>query len=162
MILTVWYTPIFLHDLSFNLANLFTFFFICSQVFVGLGDPFEGPAALEALANGCYFINPKVDQEPINMSVYLSWRSSAIFSNRPAYWNSPCLLYFCTMRSIHLLPSSPNQCFFIFIKFNPAFDRLNHGFFAGKPMDRKVRTPRWITKKKRNSSRILLAPPLAT
>ena len=33
-------------------------------MFVGLGDPFEGPAALEALANGCYFINPKVGQEP--------------------------------------------------------------------------------------------------
>ncbi|KAL9958757.1 hypothetical protein ACROYT_G035815 [Oculina patagonica] len=60
-----------------TLMNLFQ----SSKVFVGLGDPFEGPAALEALANGCYFINPK---------------------------------------------------------FNIAFDRLNHGFFAGKPMDRKV------------------------
>ncbi|KAJ7372831.1 Alpha-1,6-mannosylglycoprotein 6-beta-N-acetylglucosaminyltransferase A [Desmophyllum pertusum] len=30
-----------------------------SKVFVGLGQPFEGPAALEALANGCFFINPK-------------------------------------------------------------------------------------------------------
>jgi len=30
------------------------------QVFVGLGQPFEGPAALEALANGCFFLNPKV------------------------------------------------------------------------------------------------------
>lgn len=48
------------------------FFFICPQVFVGLGDPFEGPAALEALANGCYFINPKVSQEPITRSVRLS------------------------------------------------------------------------------------------
>ena len=48
------------------------FFRICLQVFVGLGDPFEGPAALEALANGCYFINPKVIQDPISRSVYLS------------------------------------------------------------------------------------------
>ena len=30
---------------------------------MGLGEPFEGPAALEALANGCFFINPKVFQE---------------------------------------------------------------------------------------------------
>lgn len=30
-----------------------------SKVFVGLGQPFEGPAALEALANGCFFLNPK-------------------------------------------------------------------------------------------------------
>ncbi|KAM7436454.1 hypothetical protein ABFA07_013721 [Porites harrisoni] len=30
-----------------------------SKVFVGLGQPYEGPAALEALANGCFFINPK-------------------------------------------------------------------------------------------------------
>lgn len=29
------------------------------KVFVGLGQPFEGPAALEALANGCFFLNPK-------------------------------------------------------------------------------------------------------
>ncbi|KAK2561560.1 hypothetical protein P5673_015541, partial [Acropora cervicornis] len=28
-------------------------------VFVGLGKPYEGPAALEALANGCFFLNPK-------------------------------------------------------------------------------------------------------
>ncbi|XP_020630378.1 alpha-1,6-mannosylglycoprotein 6-beta-N-acetylglucosaminyltransferase A-like [Orbicella faveolata] len=60
-----------------TLMNLFQ----SSKVFVGLGDPFEGPAALEALANGCYFINPK---------------------------------------------------------FNPPFDRVNHGFFVDKPMDRKI------------------------
>ena len=30
--------------------------------------PFEGPAALEALANGCFFINPKVYQRIIIMS----------------------------------------------------------------------------------------------
>ncbi|XP_028399780.1 alpha-1,6-mannosylglycoprotein 6-beta-N-acetylglucosaminyltransferase A-like [Dendronephthya gigantea] len=31
-----------------------------SKVFVGLGFPFEGPAPLEAVANGAAFINPKV------------------------------------------------------------------------------------------------------
>ncbi|KAL9957677.1 hypothetical protein ACROYT_G034601 [Oculina patagonica] len=30
-----------------------------SMVFVGLGFPYEGPAPLEAIANGCFFINPK-------------------------------------------------------------------------------------------------------
>lgn len=30
------------------------------QVFVGLSFPYEGPAPLEALANGCIFLNPKL------------------------------------------------------------------------------------------------------
>lgn len=30
-----------------------------SMVFVGLGFPYEGPAPLEAIANGCFFLNPK-------------------------------------------------------------------------------------------------------
>lgn len=29
------------------------------QLFVGLGFPYEGPAPLEAIANGCAFLNPK-------------------------------------------------------------------------------------------------------
>ncbi len=34
-------------------------FHFCMQLFVGLGIPYEGPAALEALASGCVFINQK-------------------------------------------------------------------------------------------------------
>lgn len=30
-----------------------------SQVYIGLGWPYEGPAALEAIANGVTFLNPK-------------------------------------------------------------------------------------------------------
>ncbi|XP_021366122.1 alpha-1,6-mannosylglycoprotein 6-beta-N-acetylglucosaminyltransferase A-like isoform X1 [Mizuhopecten yessoensis] len=30
-----------------------------SKIFVGLGFPYEGPAPLEAIANGCVFINPR-------------------------------------------------------------------------------------------------------
>ena len=30
-----------------------------TKVFVGLGFPYEGPAALEAIANGAIFLNPK-------------------------------------------------------------------------------------------------------
>jgi len=29
------------------------------QIFIGLGFPYEGPAPLEAIANGAVFINPK-------------------------------------------------------------------------------------------------------
>ena len=42
----------------FELENFINWFLV--QVFVGLGQPYEGPAALEALANGCFFLNPKV------------------------------------------------------------------------------------------------------
>ena len=30
------------------------------QVFIGLGFPYEGPAPLEAIAQGCIFLNAKV------------------------------------------------------------------------------------------------------
>ena len=33
--------------------------FYLSQLFIGLGDPVEGPGAMEALARGCIFINPQ-------------------------------------------------------------------------------------------------------
>ncbi|XP_073330188.1 alpha-1,6-mannosylglycoprotein 6-beta-N-acetylglucosaminyltransferase A-like [Pagrus major] len=32
-----------------------------SKVFVGLSFPYEGPAALEAIANGCAFLNPRLN-----------------------------------------------------------------------------------------------------
>ncbi|KAK3735088.1 hypothetical protein QZH41_011256 [Actinostola sp. cb2023] len=32
-----------------------------TMVFVGLGFPYEGPAPLEAIANGCFYLNPKYD-----------------------------------------------------------------------------------------------------
>ena len=44
--------------MRFEFQNLINWFPV--QVFVGLGQPYEGPAALEALANGCFFLNPKV------------------------------------------------------------------------------------------------------
>ena len=34
-------------------------------MFVGLGFPYEGPAPLEAIANGCFFLNPRIEP-PIN------------------------------------------------------------------------------------------------
>lgn len=34
---------------------------ISFQIFIGLSFPYEGPAPLEAIANGAVFINPKFD-----------------------------------------------------------------------------------------------------
>jgi len=39
-----------------NCEQIFIF-----QLFVGLGFPYEGPAPLEAIANGCFFLNVKLD-----------------------------------------------------------------------------------------------------
>lgn len=39
--------------------NVTLYFFIFSQLFMGLGFPYEGPAPLEAIANGCVFLQPK-------------------------------------------------------------------------------------------------------
>ena len=33
---------------------------LSSQVFIGLGFPYEGPAPIEAITQGCVFLNPKV------------------------------------------------------------------------------------------------------
>lgn len=39
--------------------NLEVLLFSPLQLFVGLSFPYEGPAPLEAIANGCAFLNPK-------------------------------------------------------------------------------------------------------
>lgn len=36
-----------------------------TKLFIGLGFPYEGPAPLEAIANGCFFLNPRINP-PIN------------------------------------------------------------------------------------------------
>ncbi len=36
-----------------------------AKLFIGLGFPYEGPAPLEAIANGCFFLNPKLTP-PVN------------------------------------------------------------------------------------------------
>lgn len=41
------------------LGYLSVCFFSSLQLFVGLSFPYEGPAPLEAIANGCAFLNPK-------------------------------------------------------------------------------------------------------
>lgn len=39
--------------------RLMSLVFCPLQLFVGLSFPYEGPAPLEAIANGCAFLNPK-------------------------------------------------------------------------------------------------------
>ncbi|XP_022787502.1 alpha-1,6-mannosylglycoprotein 6-beta-N-acetylglucosaminyltransferase A-like isoform X2 [Stylophora pistillata] len=53
-----------------NITTLLSLF-QSSKVFVGLGMPFEGPAALEALANGCFFINPKITSQNPYAEVFI-------------------------------------------------------------------------------------------
>ena len=47
-------------------------------MFVGLGFPYEGPAPLEAIANGCFFVNPKITP-PINK------KNSVFFRLKPTF-----------------------------------------------------------------------------
>lgn len=41
--------------LGYKHVNVVVFF----QLFIGFGFPYEGPAPLEAIANGCIFLQPK-------------------------------------------------------------------------------------------------------
>ena len=47
---------------------------------MGLGFPYEGPAPLEAIANGCFFINPKVSKKLRNTSDEFQVLSRIAFS----------------------------------------------------------------------------------
>ncbi|XP_065051620.1 alpha-1,6-mannosylglycoprotein 6-beta-N-acetylglucosaminyltransferase A-like [Rhopilema esculentum] len=49
-----------------------------AKVFVGMGFPFEGPAPLEAIANGCFFINAKLIP-PLNRE------NSQFFKSKPMF-----------------------------------------------------------------------------
>ncbi|XP_020612669.1 alpha-1,6-mannosylglycoprotein 6-beta-N-acetylglucosaminyltransferase A-like [Orbicella faveolata] len=49
-----------------------------SKIFIGLGEPYEGPAPLEAISQGCVFINPKLDPP-------LSRKNSGFFEGKPTY-----------------------------------------------------------------------------
>ncbi|EDO45788.1 predicted protein, partial [Nematostella vectensis] len=49
-----------------------------SKVFIGLGFPFEGPAPLDAIANGCFYINPK-------LIPYQSRENAAFFRDKPTF-----------------------------------------------------------------------------
>lgn len=47
-------------DMSSSVYRLFISSFLFSvKLFIGFGFPYEGPAPLEAIANGCIFLQPK-------------------------------------------------------------------------------------------------------
>ena len=46
------------------------------QIFVGLGFPYEGPAPLEAIANGAVFLNPRFSPPHNN-------KNTAFFRHKP-------------------------------------------------------------------------------
>ena len=56
--------------LSAFINNVNTFIY---KLVVGIGEPLEGPGILEAIANGCIFINPKIEMKfnnkPTNRTV---------------------------------------------------------------------------------------------
>ena len=77
-----------------------SFYFLSQQsrLFVGLGFPFEGPAPLEAIAQGCVFLNPKVNP-PVDRD------SSDFFQRKPTNRQVQCVsLSLCIMcSSSHLV-----------------------------------------------------------
>ena len=130
------------------------------QVFVGLGEPFEGPAALEALANGCFFLNPKVWLNIVNCKLMIivvnalsyPWyclTTEQLFHRRAPQTNEEVngrtltsYIFSITTFGTHVFINinltsvvMPSH----FLKFEPPYDRVNHGFYAGKPMNRKVK-----------------------
>lgn len=50
-----------IYSLSMSKISLIDVTLKSFQVFVGLGFPYEGPAPLEAIANGAVFLNPVFD-----------------------------------------------------------------------------------------------------
>ena len=53
--------PSFIHNHGYVNQSSFLQLLRQSKVYVGLGKPPEGPAALEAIANGAIFLQPKYD-----------------------------------------------------------------------------------------------------
>ncbi|KAJ7340119.1 Alpha-1,6-mannosylglycoprotein 6-beta-N-acetylglucosaminyltransferase A [Desmophyllum pertusum] len=58
-----------------------------SMVFVGLGFPYEGPAPLEAIANGCFFINPKFNppRSRLNTPFFKNKPTLRLFTSQHPY-----------------------------------------------------------------------------
>lgn len=52
-------SPIFFRNWSLFVILKITLPFFPCQLFIGFGFPYEGPAPLEAIANGCIFLQPK-------------------------------------------------------------------------------------------------------
>lgn len=65
-----------------------------SRLFIGLGFPYEGPAPLEAIAQGCVFLNPRVNP-PIDRT------NSKFFAKKPTNRQVPGIyMYVCIYASL--------------------------------------------------------------
>ena len=66
---------------------------------MGLGFPYEGPAPLEAIANGCFFINPKVSKGSVGVinHILLLFINSLLLLPLTGFW------YFSSVCSFTIL-----------------------------------------------------------
>ena len=104
---------------------------------MGLGFPYEGPAPLEAIANGCFFINPKVSEGSVGVinHILLLFINSLLLLPLTGFW------YFSSVCSFTILDKrncSIDLAVFFF-QFIPPKSRLNAKFFRDKPTLRLVR-----------------------
>lgn len=78
-------------------------FLLVLQVFVGLSFPFEGPAPLEALANGCVFLNPRLNPPQSRLNSEFFKEKPNIREVRDGLWYNtglfwiPWTMHFCIM-----------------------------------------------------------------
>ena len=91
-------------------CKLIFVFFFGLQVFIGLGFPYEGPAPLEAIAQGCIFLNAKVTRE---------------------------IAQFFSRVNTSVLVTNYHGMFLAF-QFDPPHNRINTEFFKLKPTLREV------------------------
>lgn len=87
------------------------------QVFVGLSFPFEGPAPLEALANGCVFLNPRLNPPQSRLNSDFFKEKPTIREVRDSLWYNAGL-FWIPWTTTHIMvlwwiPVSflPNLCF---------------------------------------------------
>ena len=101
-----------------------TFAIFCRsmQVFIGLGFPYEGPAPLEAIAQGCIFLNAKVTCELAvkgNCTCAEDYAKSCLNPkykcDEPLPWERGCRK--CTARQGDIVFSNNNNIDFIFTTF---------------------------------------------
>lgn len=81
------------------LESVLTAILFLLQLFVGLSFPYEGPAPLEAIANGCTFLNPRFDPPK-------SSKNTDFFKGKPTLREVlKSSSFIISLRSFYCLPS---------------------------------------------------------
>lgn len=91
------------------------------KLFIGFGFPYEGPAPLEAIANGCIYLQPKFD--PPHSSL-----------NHEFFRGKPTSRKVCALRLSSFLPGSDTKC----LKIAPACVTSHIDFGCDKMQTAKV------------------------